>query len=93
MAVRTRDELIAAVNEIIGETPNDNGLSLLEDISDTFASYSDTEDWKAKYEENDAEWRKRYKERFEGKKVVVEESEYDSPKEKTKFEELFEEVK
>lgn len=93
MAVRTRDELITAVNTIIGETPDDNGLSLLEDISDTFASYDDTEDWKTKYEENDAEWRKRYKERFEGKKVVVEESEDDDKKEKTKFEELFEEVK
>lgn len=93
MAIRTRDELISAVNEIIGETPDDNGLSLLEDISDTFASYSDTEDWKTKYEENDAEWRKRYRERFEGKKVVVEENEDDTPKEKTKFEELFEEVK
>lgn len=93
MAVRTRDELITAVNSIIGETPDDNGLSLLEDISDTFASYDDTEDWKTKYEENDAEWRKRYKERFEGKKVVVEEIEDDTPKEKTKFEELFEEVK
>ena len=93
MAVRTRDELITVVNAIIGETPDDNGLSLLEDISDTFASYDDTEDWKTKYEENDAEWRKRYKERFEGKKVVVEEIEDDTPKEKTKFEELFKEVK
>lgn len=93
MAVRTRDELITAVNTIIGETPDDNGLSLLEDISDTFASYDDTEDWKTKYEENDAEWRKRYKERFEGKKVIVEENEDDGKKEKTKFEELFEEVK
>lgn len=93
MAVRTRDELITAVNTIIGETPDDNGLSLLEDISDTFASYDDTEDWKTKYEENDAEWRKRYKERFEGKKVIVEENEDDDKKEKTKFEELFEEVK
>lgn len=93
MAVRTRDELITAVNTIIGETPDDNGLSLLEDISDTFASYDDTEDWKTKYEENDAEWRKRYKERFEGKKVIMEENEDDDKKEKTKFEELFEEVK
>lgn len=93
MAVRTRDELITAVNTIIGETPDNNGLSLLEDISDTFASYNDTEYWKTKYEENDSEWRKRYKERFEGEKVDVEESEDDNKKEKTKFEELFEEVK
>lgn len=93
MAVRTRDELITAVNTIIGETPDDNGLSLLEDISDTFKSYDDTEDWKTKYEENDAEWRKRYKERFEGKEVIIEEKGDDEPKEKTKFEDLFEEVK
>lgn len=93
MAVRTRDELITAVNTIIGETPDDNGLSLLEDISDTFESYDDTEDWKTKYEENDAEWRKRYKERFEGKEVIIEEKGDDEPKEKTKFEDLFEEVK
>lgn len=93
MAVRTLDELITAVNAIIGETPDDSGLSLLEDISDTFASYSDTEDWKSKYEENDAEWRKRYKERFEGKKVDIEEIEDGETKEKTKFEDLFEEVK
>ena len=25
---------------------------------------NDKEDWKMKYEQNDAEWRKRYKERF-----------------------------
>ena len=93
MAVRTRDELIASVNEIIGETPDDRGLSLLEDISDTFESCSDTEDWKTKYEENDAEWRKRYKERFEGKKVIIEEDDDNGKKEKTKFEDLFEEVK
>lgn len=93
MAVRTRDELIASVNAIIGETPDDNGLSLLEDISDTFAIHDDAEEWKTKYEENDAEWRKRYRERFEGKEVVIEEKEDDPPKEKTKFEELFEEVK
>lgn len=93
MAVRTRDELIKSVNEIIGETPDDIGLSLLEDISDTFATNDDKEDWKSKYEENDAEWRRRYKERFEGKEVVVEEKDDDIPKEKTKFEELFEEVK
>lgn len=93
MAVRTRDELIASVNEIIGESPDDKSLSLLEDISDTFATHDDTEDWKTKYEENDAEWRKRYKERFEGKKIFLEENDDDAPKEKTKFEELFTEVK
>lgn len=93
MAVRTRDELIASVNAIIGETPDDNGLSLLEDISDTFAIHDDKEDWKKKYEDNDAEWRRRYRDRFEGKEVIVEDNYNEPPKEKTKYEELFEEVK
>lgn len=93
MAVRTRDELITAVNSIIGETPDDSGLSLLEDISDTFAIYDDAEDWKTKYEENDAEWRKRYKDRFEGKTIdpPVLEIVEDPPKEPLHYDDLFKE--
>lgn len=89
MAIRTRDELITAVNAIIGETPNDEGLSLLEDISDTFATTDDNEDWKAKYEENDAEWRRRYKERFEGTPVLENKQEEIETNEPLHFEDLF----
>lgn len=92
MAVRTLEEIITSVKNVIGETPTDDELSLLEDITDTFTDSVDTEDWKAKYEENDAEWRKKYKDRFEGKKVEVEELD-DDTKEKLTFESLFSEVK
>ena len=91
MAVRTLEEIITSVKNVIGETPTDDELSLLEDITDTFTDSVDTEDWKTKYEENDAEWRKKYKDRFEGKKVEIED--LDDIKEKLTFESLFSEVK
>lgn len=92
MAVRTLEEIITSVKNVIGETPTDDELSLLEDITDTFTDSVDREDWKTKYEENDAEWRKKYKDRFEGKKVEVEDLD-DDIKEKLTFESLFSEVK
>lgn len=88
MAVRSKEDLITSINAIIGETPDDAGLALLEDVSDTLASYVDTEDWKSRYEENDAEWRKRYRDRFEN----GDESTPPPKQEETKltFEDLFE---
>lgn len=67
MAVRTKEDLIAILTGSFGENLSDDNLALLEDVSDTIDSFGDKEDWKTKYEENDASWRKRYKERFEGK--------------------------
>lgn len=91
MAVSTKEDLVARLTASFGENLSDDNISLLEDVSDTIDSFSDTEDWKTKYEENDASWRKRYKERFEGKEDDSPESEpeiehYESP---TKFEDLF----
>jgi hypothetical protein len=91
MAVSTKEDLVARISASFGENLSDDNISLLEDLSDTIDSFSDKEDWKTKYEENDASWRKRYKERFEGKgddihygEPVIEH--YDEP---TKFEDLF----
>ena len=70
MAVRTREELISLVNDIVGENADDKVISLLEDITDTYNDFdtrtnnSDTEDWKQKYEDNDKQWREKYKARF-----------------------------
>lgn len=91
MSVSTKEDLIARLTASFGENLSDDNISLLEDLSDTIDSFSDTEDWKTKYEENDASWRKRYKERFEGKEDDSHESEpeiehYESP---TKFDDLF----
>lgn len=91
MAVSTKEDLVARISASFGENLSDDNISLLEDLSDTIDSFSDNEDWKTKYEENDASWRKRYKERFEGKgdDFHVDGSgieHYDAP---TKFEDLF----
>lgn len=69
MAVRTKQELIDALKESFGESPDDTQLAMLEDVSDTFTDLNEKsgEDWKRKYEENDTAWRKRYTDRFSGK--------------------------
>lgn len=69
MAVKTKDELMGAIRARIGEDKSDEAISLVEDISDTLddiqsKTTSDGTDWKAKYEENDATWRQKYRDRF-----------------------------
>ena len=92
MAVRTKDEIIELVKTRIGEDTSDEALGFLEDISDTLSDYdtriTESGDWKARYEENDAEWRKRYKDRFDGKEVDDPDPAEDEPK-SYRYEDLF----
>lgn len=71
MAVKTRDEIMEAIRKRIGEDTSDEAIALLEDVTDTFTDYetrvADKTDWKAKYDEMDANWRKKYMDRFSGK--------------------------
>ena len=69
MAVRTREEILESQRVRLGEKPDDESISLLEDVTDTLGDFEkrakgDGTDWKSKYEENDANWRKKYTERF-----------------------------
>ena len=69
MGVKTREEILAEVRARVGEQTDDETIAFLEDVTDTLSDLEtkakgDGTDWKAKYEENDAEWRKRYTERF-----------------------------
>lgn len=69
MAVKTREEILAEVRARVGEQTDDETIAFLEDVADTLSDLEtkangDGTDWKAKYEENDAEWRKKYTERF-----------------------------
>jgi hypothetical protein len=91
MAVSTKEDLVARLTTSFGENLSDDNISLLEDVSDTLDSFLDSEDWKTKYEENDASWRKRYKERFEGKEddSPENEPEIEHNESPTKFEDLF----
>jgi hypothetical protein len=81
MAVRTTQEIIDALRESFGESPDDTQLAMLEDVSDTFTDLNEKsgEDWKTKYEENDKAWRKRYTDRFSGKADPEDDPQEDDP--------------
>lgn len=83
MAKRTLEELTNLIKSKFSENPTDDEISLLEDITDTYNAFSasNTDDlsarlneaesknaeWEQKYNDNDAMWRKKYIDRFEGK--------------------------
>lgn len=99
--VKSKDEILSAIREFVGENTDDATLQLLEDVDDTFAEFNKTseenEDWKAKYEMNDAEWRKKYRDRFFGTEEVQDEPTteevVEEVEEPSHFEDLFEEEK
>lgn len=71
--VLTKDEIMEKIKAVIGDSTDDNSLSLVEDINDTFDNFTkaDGEDWQKKYEaehtkfeENDKMWREKYRDRF-----------------------------
>lgn len=66
MAVRTREELMEVIRGRVGDTDED--LAFIEDVTDTLSDLetraADQTDWQARYEENDREWRERYRARF-----------------------------
>lgn len=69
MAVKTREEILESFKTRFGENTDDESISFLEDVTDTLDDFEkrangDGTDWKSKYEENDASWRKKYAERF-----------------------------
>lgn len=76
---------------------SDESISLLEDLSDTFEDLSSqvlqAGDYKRKYEENDAEWRKRYHDRFfsSAEEITIKEDDTDDDVEKKTYESLFKE--
>lgn len=89
MAVRTKEELLEAVRAVIGEGVDDKSLSILEDVSDTMDILSGAEDWKKKYEDNDREWREKYRQRFFEAKEEKQEPEEPEHKKPMRFEDLF----
>ena len=66
--IKSREEILEIIRNRIGGDNSDEALSFIEDITDTMNDYesrlADSTDWKNKYEENDKNWRERYKERF-----------------------------
>lgn len=96
--VKTKEELLASIKGILGDNTSDEAIALIEDTTDTLTDLSDrienAGDWHKKFEDNDAEWRKRYRDRFyEG--VEVEETDGgkkdDAVVEKLTYDNLFKE--
>ena len=72
MAVKTREEILAEVKARLGEQNDDETIAFLEDVTDTLSDLKSKsegqEDWKTRYEENDKQWREKYRDRFFEKK-------------------------
>lgn len=96
MAIKTKEELLNAIQTRFGDDASDEVIAFIEDIDDTISDYeskiSDTTDWKSKYETNDAEWRKKYRDRFFSTEADDGDDDEDIdmfPKQKLKYEDLF----
>lgn len=94
--VRTPQELLEDIRTRIGEDTSDEALALIENVTDTLgdleSKVTDNTDWKKKFEENDAQWREKYKSRFFNTEVQEENPEEFEETETpmTTFEQLFE---
>lgn len=96
MAIRTREELLESVRARIGEDTSDDALAFIEDIQDTINNYEnnkngDGTDWKKKYEDNDKEWRTKYRDRFFRGGVEDDDDVTDPTPKRLTFDDLFKE--
>lgn len=70
MAILGREDYLNRVRNRFGETPNDDDLSFIEDMVDTYNDLdtrragTDSTEWERRYNELDSQWRKRYTDRF-----------------------------
>lgn len=68
MAIKSKEELLELIKTQIGDDNSDEAIALVEDISDTYddmaTRISEAGDYKKMYEDNDAEWRQKYRDRF-----------------------------
>ena len=93
MAIRTRDEIMNQLTTLIGEEDtSDETLTFIQDVSDTLGNDNSAQritELETQLEEQDKEWRKKYRDAFFTGKPddsIEEESEQNSPK---RFEDLF----
>lgn len=95
MAIRTKDEILNAIRTILPEEADDASTAILEDITDTITDYEtrtqDSTDWKTRYEENDREWRQKYRDRFFNTGSDDKPEDFDEPEDikPMRFEDLF----
>lgn len=77
MAVKSVEEIVAEVKEVVGDRTDDGVIELLEDITDSVKADKGftQEDIDNAVSETEKKWREKYIARFSGKKVEEEEEE------------------
>lgn len=101
--VKSKEEIVEEIRNLVEDDTNDNVISLIENVSDTITDLQTNSDegWKQKFEDNDKMWREKYISRFSDGTTEprlkpptepLEPTEPTAEEEKT-FEELFEDVK
>ena len=95
MSVRTREEILESIRTRVGKQTDDETIAFLEDVTDTLTDFEtrangDGENWEQRYKDNDAEWRKKYTERFFSNEPAEPLEPKEPPETKPKtFEDLF----
>lgn len=94
--VKTKDEIMEEIRMYIGDRSDDQTIALIENISDTIDDYAAHGDYDEKLMAVEAEWRRKYIDRFmnggENKSEVKVETTEDDEKEKAeeiKIEDLY----
>ena len=84
MAIKSNEDLMNGIRSILGDRTDEAALGLLEDMDDTLKDYAANAniDWKNKYDENDAAWKQKYRDRFFGAVVDEDKKLKDEPEEK-----------
>ena len=88
MAKLTKEDFMERLRTFLGEDTSDEALTLIEDANDSFEE-GDGEDWKKRYEDNDKEWRQKYKDRFINKSEEDDKEDDIEQPEKKSFNDLF----
>lgn len=93
MAAYTREEFLEALRKRVGEDTSDEAISFVQNMTETYDAMAanNGEDWKKKYEENDAQWRQKYRDTFFQPAPESEEPQTEEPKKPHTFNDLFKE--
>lgn len=64
--VKSKEELLTQIKGLIGDRTDDEVIAVVEDIADTVddLTVKAKTDWEEKYNNLDAEWREKYRNRF-----------------------------
>lgn len=90
MAILTREQFLDRIKVRVGDGTSDEDLSFIQDMTETFDSLNSSEDWKKKFEDNDREWREKYRDAFfTGEKVYANNPEASQRETPETFDDLF----